>query len=338
LIGYYVHHVGHGHLHRASAVARALGERVTGLSSLPAPAGWPGPWIELDRADEDGEDVGRTARDRLHRVQLGQSGLRSRMAEIASWLRNVAPSVFIVDGSVEVAVLVRLHGIPVVTVAGPGERGDAAHRPGFDVADAIVGCWPPEAAGMLRGVPPALLDRVHAVGALSRFPVADARTRRPGPRRVVVLSGTSSHALEREDLELARQETPEWDWTVLDSELGSWVDAPYDVLLDADVVVTHAGQNALAEVAASRTPAVVVPRPSPHRGQEVTAEALWHGGWPAVVIDAWPRQGWAERLEHAHRLDGGDWASWCDGHAAERIAEVVGSVAPGTRLRRSTRV
>ena len=57
-----------------------------------------------------------------------------------------------------------------------------------------------------------------------------------------------------------------------------------------------------------------------------------HGGWPAVVIDAWPRQGWAERLEHAYLLDGQDWASWCDGHAAERIAEVVRSVALVTRL------
>ena len=113
---------------------------------------------------------------------------------------------------------------------------------------------------MLRGVPPALLERMHAVGAVSRFPVAEARTRRPGPRRVAVLSGAGSHALEQEDLELARKETPDWDWTVLDPELGSWVDAPYDVLLDADVVVTHAGQNALAEVAASRTPAVVVPQ------------------------------------------------------------------------------
>jgi hypothetical protein len=228
-----------------------------------------------------------------------------------------------------VAVLVRLHGIPVVTVASPGERGDAAHRLGYDVADAIIGCWPPGAAGMLRGVPPAVLDRVHAVGALSRFPVAEARPRRPGPRRVVLLSGTGGHALEREELELARKETPQWEWTVLDPDLGSWSDSPYDALLDADVVVTHAGQNALAEVAASRTPAVVVPRPRPHRAQELTAEVLWHGGWPAVVIDTGPRQGWEERLKHADLLDGGDWASWCDGHAAERIADVVGSVALG---------
>jgi hypothetical protein len=325
MIGYYVHHVGRGHLHRAVAVAQVLGEPVTGFSSLPAPADWPGPWIELERDDGDVEHdrVDPTARDRLHWAPLGHRGLRSRMAEIASWLRHVAPSVVVVDVSVEVAVLVRLHGIPIVTVAGPGERGDAAHTLGYDVADALVGCWPSEATGMLRCVPPKVLDRVHTVGALSRFPVAEPQPRRPGPPRVTVLAGSGGHELTAEDLELARKETPEWAWTVLDRELGTWTEDPYASLLDADVVVTHAGQNALAEVAASRTPAVVVPQPRPHREQEVTAEVLCGGGWPAVVADAWPRQAWPERLHEAGLLDGSDWASWCDGHAATRFAELI---------------
>jgi hypothetical protein len=335
MIGYYVDHVGTGPLHRAGAVARALGEPVTGLSSLPEPAGWPGPWIQLDRDDPGGQHgrteavdpLDSTARDRLHWVPLGHPGLRSRMAEIASWLGRAAPAAVVVDASVEVALLVRLHGIPVVTVAGPGERGDAAHRLGYDVAHAIVGCWPSEATGMLRGLPPAVLDRVRPVGAVSRFPVAEPRERRTGPPRVVVLSGTGGHTLEGHDLELARKETPDWEWTVLDRDLGTWVADPYQALLDADVVVAQAGQNALAEVAASRTPAVVVAQPRPHREQEVTAEVLWHGGWPAVVVDEWPREGWATRLEHARALDGADWASWCDGSGADRFAATVRSVA-----------
>ena len=331
MIGYYVHHFGHGHLHRATAVARALAEPVTGFSSLSAPKDWPGPWIQLDRDDEDvaRDRTDQTARKRLHWVPLGHHGLRTRMAEVASWLRHVSPSVFIVDVSVEVAVLVRLHGIPVVTVAAPGERGDAAHRLGFDVSDALVGCWPPEATAMLRCVSPDVLDRVHPVGALSRFPVAEPRPRRAGRRRVTVLAGSGGHELTTEDLELARKETPDWEWTVLDRELGTWTDEPYAALLDADVVVTHAGQNALAEVAAARKPAVVVPQPRPHHEQQVTADVLWRGGWPAVVADAWPRQGWSERLHRAELLDGADWASWCDGQAADRFAKVVRA----TRLR-----
>lgn len=323
MIGYYVHHVGSGHLHRAKAVAQALGEPVTGFSSLPAPTDWPGPWIELEPDDGDGDHPGRTARDRLHWVPLGHRGLRSRMAEIAAWLRHVAPSVFVVDVSVEVSVLVRLHGIPVVSVVLPGERADAAHRLGFDVADALVGCWPPSATGMLRGVPPEVLERVHPVGALSRFPVTEPEPRSPGAPQVLLLSGAGGHVLSAEDLALARKDSPEWEWTVLDRELGTWVADPREALSRADVVVTHAGQNALAEVAASRTPAVVVPQPRPHREQDTTADVLAQGGWPAVVVDHWPREGWSDRLARAQSLDGSDWAGWCDGQAADRIAEVV---------------
>ena len=329
MIGYYVHHVGTGHLHRAVAVARALGEPVTGFSSLPAPDDWPGPWIRLARDDADELPEGPTAHDRLHWVPLGDPGLRSRMGEIAAWLRHVGPEAFVVDVSVEVATLVRLHGVPVVSVVVPGERGDPAHHLGFDLSDALVGCWPAAATQMLRGVPPHVLDRLHPVGALSRFPVCDARRQPSGTRRVVVLSGTGDEgrALEPAALEAARAECPDWQWLVLDPDVGTWVEDPYPVLLEADVVVTHAGQNALAEVAASRTPAVVVPHDRPFQEQQVTANALWHGGWPAVVVDSWPASGWAERLERAAAMDGADWASWCDGHAAERIAEVVRSVS-----------
>ena len=330
MIGYYVHHVGHGHLHRALVVAEALGEPVTGLSSLPAPPDWPGPWIQLERDDAD-PHRDPSPRGRLHWVPLGHRGLRARMAEVASWLRHVEPSVVVVDVSVEIALLVRLHGIPIVTLVGPGERGDPAHLLGFDIADALVGCWPAGATGMLRGVPPPVLDRVQAVGAVSRFPPAEPTPSGTASRRVVVLGGTGGQGIGAADVERARHETPDWKWTILDGSDGTWVDDPFPLLCAADVVVTHAGQNALAEVAAARTPAVVVPQARPHREQEVTAEALWHDGWPAVVVDMWPDHDWEHRLEQAARLDGADWASWCDGLAAGRIAEVVRSVALGER-------
>jgi hypothetical protein len=251
------------------------------------------------------------------------------MASIAAWLREVRPSVFVVDASVEVAVLVRLHGIPMVSIVPPGHRGDEAHRLGFDVADTVVGCWPPAAAGMLPGVPPAVLERVVPVGALSRHPVRERGARRPGRCRVVLMSGAGGQDLDAHGLEIAQKETPDWEWAILDRELGRWVDDPRPELEDADVVVTHAGQNALAEVAAARVPAVVVPQPRPHREQYVTASVLRHPVWPAVVMDCWPGHGWAELLERAVRLVGSAWSLWCDGRAAERVAHVIGSVAAG---------
>lgn len=333
MIGYYVHHHGHGHRHRALAVARVLasrGEVVTGLSSLPAPGEWPGPWVELaaDARPGEPEPVAPTAGGRLHWVPLGHAGLRSRTAAVSAWVEEARPSVVVVDVSVEVALLVRLHGVPVVTLVQPGERGDAAHRLGYDVADALVGCWPPEAgataAGMLRGLPPAVTARVRPVGALSRFPVEEVAGRDPRPgRRVVLLSGSGGSALDGSGLDAARAATPGWEWTVLDARLGTWVEDPRAVVRAADVVVTHAGQNALAEVAASRTPAVVVAQQRPHEEQQVTADVLAHGTWPAVVADAWPGRDWTRLLDEAAALDGDGWARWCDGRAAERFSDVV---------------
>ena len=52
MIGYYIHHQGRGHLNRAMAIAAALDQPVTGLSSQPRPAAWVGDWVELARDDE----------------------------------------------------------------------------------------------------------------------------------------------------------------------------------------------------------------------------------------------------------------------------------------------
>ncbi len=94
---------------------------------------------------------------------------------------------------------------------------------------------------------------------------------------------------------------------------------------DAAVVVTHAGQNAVAEVAAARRPVVVVPQQRPHDEQRTTARVLASGEWPAVVLDDWPDD--EGPLDAAAELDGEQWAAWCDGRAVERFADVVSAVA-----------
>lgn len=91
----------------------------------------------------------------------------------------------------------------------------------------------------------------------------------------------------------------------------------------ADVVLTHAGQNALAEVAALRRPAVVVPAARPHDEQVCTGSALAQGAWPAVVLPSLDAGRWPDVLEQARALDGDAWAGWCDGEAARRFADVV---------------
>lgn len=336
-VGCYVHHHGSGHLHRAGALARELGGRgvaVTGLSSLPRPDDWAGEWVDLPRDDTVGPgrpDPGTgdpRAGGRLHWVPRHHPGLLERHAAVAAWLARTRPAAVVVDVSVEVALLVRLHGVPVVSVVLPGVRDDAAHRLGHDVSDELVGLWPAEVTSALLGVAPEVAGRVRALGGLSRFDVeAPPAQRRPGPPRVLVLGGRGGDAWAEADLEAATASAGSWDWQVLGGTGGSWVADPSQAIRDADVVLTHAGQNALAEVAALRRPAVVVPAERPHDEQRCTGRVLAAGPWPAVVVPSLGAASWPDVLDEARALDGSAWAGWVDGHAAARLADVVQQVA-----------
>ena len=321
MIGYYVHHQGRGHLHRAVSIARELREEVTGLSTLPRPGLWTGDWVQLDADDTVTHPRDPTANDRLHWAPLGDPGIRTRAAQLSAWFESAAPTAFVSDVSVEAALLARLHGVPVITVALPGQRADPAHELGYGLSTAIIAAWPPTASGMLAS--PAAAGRVSAVGAISRFPVLDPPA--PAGRTVLVLSGAGGAMQQEFPLDAARERTPGWEWEVLG--LGSWADQPWTHIRTAAVIVTHAGQNALAEVAAARRPAIVIPQDRPFDEQLTTARVLAAGPWPVVVRDELPVTGWAELLDRVVALDGADWATWNDGEGARRAARIIEDVA-----------
>ena len=363
MIGYYVHHQGDGHLTRAAAIARALGEEpVCGLSSRPRPDDWPGEWVQLAR-DDEGPFEGAAAGGALHWAPRGHVGLRERMAQISAWVATHAPRRFVVDVSVEVTVLVRAMGVPTVVVALPGVRDDFAHQLGYRLADAIIAPWP-DWADVLRGGEEWRAKTV-AVGAISRFegravvsapktravmvggrgasaptapalapplpaaPAAAGATVVPAEtpaaardRTVLVLSGRGGTELTLDELAAAQAETPGWTWIVLGPPGSRWVADPWPLLCAADVVVTHAGQNAVADVAAARRPAVIVPQPRPFDEQATTARALEAAGL-AVVQPVWPAGTWADTLERAVQMGGDGWERWSPPGAAIRAATLI---------------
>jgi hypothetical protein len=327
MIGYYIHHQGRGHTNRALAIAAELDHPVTGLSSQPRPSGWTGDWVELSRDDDGVDPHGVAAHGRLHWVPLHDAGLRNRMAEISRWIAEARPQVIVVDVSVEVAVLARLFGVPVISVALPGVRADEAHRLGYDISTAIIAAWPQEAEGMVSGLSASARRRLHCVGAISRFGSRTVERRPQGagaPRRVLLLGGAGGSSLDASSLAHARASTPDWHWTVLGSRGGRWVDDPWPQICSADVVVTHAGQNALADVAAARRPAIVIPEARPHEEQVTTASVLAGSSrWPALVRWDFPETGWPALLEQAAGLDGDRWESWNDGIGARIAAAVI---------------
>ena len=287
MIGYYVHHQGSGHLHRALAVAAELPVPVTGLSSLPRPAQWAGDWLQLPADDLGAAPEEATAGGHLHWVPLDDEGVRDRAAALSAWIATSRPALLVADVSVEVALLARLHGVRVVSLVMPGSRGDRAHQLGYGVSSALWAAWPPAARDLARDLAPADRARLTCVGGVSRFPVRPAGPRRPGPPRVTALLATAADSRGRRRGRRRRAQAPDWEWTVLGRALGTWTSDPYAAICDADVVVTHAGQGAIADVAASRRPAVVI-ADRPYGEQRATAEVLAAGGWPVQVEQTFP--------------------------------------------------
>lgn len=324
MIGYYAHHAGRGHLSQAMSICAHIHEPVTILSSLPRPASWSGLWVQLPRDDSTSRPVDPTASGHLHWVPVGDRGLQDRMARIAGWIARERPAAMMVDVSVEVCALTRLMGVPVVSMALPGIRNDPAHRLGYTLSDAIVAPWFASFSALCPQLT-SYRDKVHYVGAFSRF---DGR-RRPTRgsdrrRRVLVLQGTGGIGAQV-DLAAAAAATESWTWSRLGP--GRWQADPWEEICRADVVITHAGLGAVGEVAAARKPAIVIPEARPHEEQSTTAEILAAARLAIVVRSVPPATDWPGLLQSALELGGDQWPVWSSGTGAQAAAEVLTSTA-----------
>lgn len=313
MIGLYAHHHGSGHILRCREIARHLPDAAI-LSTHPS--------ADVPLIDDSGAPSSDplTAGGTLHYAPTTHTGYRARMQQIASWVEANNPSVFYVDCSVEVAVFVRLLGVPVVTVAMPGDRDDAAHQLGYAQASAILAAWPSwvELPAHLE----AHADRVHAVGGISRLEPGPARDREE--RSVLVMAGTGGSTWDRATWDAVERACPNWNFTILDAD--NRVEDPTELLQTAGVVVVAAGQNSVADVAACNAPAIVLPQPRPFDEQEATAAVL-RGAGLAVVPESFPDPDmWPAMLHQAAGMEtvwDDPGRGWQTEGAARRAAEVI---------------
>jgi hypothetical protein len=335
-IGWYLHHHGRGHLHRFLAVAPNLAHEVTVLTSLPRPlASGATEWIDLplDVLLRPGQPGTVEAGGLLHWAPLGESGFRDRMAMIAEWIARTNPVAIVVDVSVEVALLARLMGVPVLWVAQRGIREDRPHRLAYAAAEVIIAPWTTATDSPSAIAVPTAAPMIH-VGALSRF---DHETPTPVPeeRRVGLLLGFGGHAVEAADIAAAAAATPEWTWEIAaDTDVGALANVishPPDcdvwaLLNRSAVVISSASGNAVAEVAAARRPLICLPQDRPFAEQRQQAAAL-SGAGLALVAETWPpAERWPGLLERARAHGGSGWGALHDGAGAERFAAVIDSV------------
>ncbi|GAA4360611.1 hypothetical protein GCM10023145_36100 [Angustibacter luteus] len=294
------------------------------------------PWLRLGRDDvpAPGPQDDVTAHSALHWAPLRHQGFRRRMATLGRWLDDEAADLLVSDVSVEVLALARLLSVPSVAVAMRGDRLDAPHALGYDLASHIVAPWPESTQ---QPWPPQWLERTTWVGPISRHDArAVVRTRcETGGRCVLLLLGRGGDAMRRTDLVEAAG-VPDTHWHVAGDLTGNrpagrpatldlvgWLDDPWPYLCQADVVVATAGNNAIADAAAARKPLVAVPQPRPFGEQESHARTLVSHGL-AVLAEPWPdRRAWPDLLDQAMRLGGAGWARYHDGGGAQRMATAL---------------
>jgi hypothetical protein len=326
VIGYYVHHQGAGHLRRMEAISAHSTQPVTVLSSLERPASFRGDWVHLAPDDTDPRPRDVTAGGTLHWVPRRDRGLATRSAQVVAWVAETRPDLVVVDVSVEIALLVRLAGVPVVVAAMRGDRSDRPHATAYDLADALLAPWPEEAPARW---PQRWLDKTWHVGALSRFDGWPRPSHLTSGDRLtaLLLWGEGGAGRGTDDLERMRAATPEWHWELAHPGGRLGPEQVWQALCSADVVVTHGGQNAVAEVAAARAPAVVVADPRPFDEQHHTVRAVRDAGL-AVGLDAWPSpELWPELLREALALGGQGWRRWSYGDGAARAARFLDLLA-----------
>ena len=326
LTGWYVHHHGAGHLTRFRAVRPHLTGAVVVFSSLPEPAVLPPAtrWVRLDPDNDrppgapDPVDADPTAGGVLHWAPLHHAGHARRLAVITAAIANERFDRFVVDVSVEVALLVRLLGVATVVVTQPGDRGDGPHRLAYATAARVLAPWP---AGAHRS---SVVDGLAEVGGISRF---DGRPRaaEPDPGTVLVLGGGLVEGDFAERVARAAGATPGTRWQLAGG--ATWIEDPWEALQRAEVVVAAAGQNSVADLAAAGARAVVVPQPRPFGEQEATGRLLTDRRL-AVVEPVWPADDhWPAVLDRARSLRP-DWSLWGVTGAARRAAEVIEGVGP----------
>jgi hypothetical protein len=335
VIGYYVHHLGSGHVNRAAAIAARTETTVAAFSTSPPPVDWSGPWITLpdDAVVPDQSLADVTAGDTLHWAPRRHEGLRTRMGIMGNHLARGNIRLMVVDVSVEVSIFARLYGIPVVVVGQPGDRSDRPHRLAYDMAERLLAPWPECATSTW---PRRWQEKTVYLGAFSRFDDRAAVQGGSG-RRIAVMWGSGGLDIGVDDIRSAAKATPDWQWDVLGQSVTGadlpnlvwhgWVDDVWSRLTAADIVVTHAGQNAIAEVAAARRPAIVVPQTRPHDEQHATAAAL-RGSGIGVVANAWPQpEEWPHLLHRAMTVGGAGWSRWSPGDGARRAAALLDALA-----------
>ncbi|MBP0495843.1 glycosyltransferase [Pararoseomonas indoligenes] len=329
-VGYYVHHQGMGHWHRAAALARQMRHPVTLIGTMAEPREAPCPVLVLpDDAGADGRHGDPAGVPGLHYAPIHHEGMRVRGAAIAGWIARERPALMVVDVSVEVAVLSRLLATPFLYFRLSGTRDDAPHITAFRAAEALIAPFP----AVLED--PATPDWARAKTFHAGFLSGSGALPSSGSG-IVAAFGRGGTGGDASALAAAARAVPGQRWRVLgpvtgradlppNLELLGWRDDASAILAEADLVVGGGGDGLVAEVAALGKRFLCLPEPRPFDEQGTKARRLAALG-AAVVREEWPKD-WPEAITATLALDPARIAALHDPQAMARTAAFIDEVA-----------
>ncbi|MDD2861855.1 MAG: hypothetical protein PHI71_12410 [Acidiphilium sp.] len=305
---YYVHHQGRGHLDRALAIAsHAPREFVllgTGLAGRTADI------ASIDLADDQPtrapiEDATAPA---LHYAPRDHPGIRSRVAAIATAIDDHAPGLFIVDVSVEIALLAVIASVPMAYVRLSGDRYDPPHETIFRAAHHLIAPFHRDLDDPVT--PRWIMEKTRYIPGLTRATPSP----RHGGRIVLVVAGQGGPGYDGDLIAAAAEATPDHEWRCIGpvtpaaaapSNLAilGWSETPAQDIAEAAIVVGGAGDGLVGAVLAVNRPFICIPEARPYHEQQRKAAALRRLG-AAIVTASWPAPAlWPDLLARAARLD-----------------------------------
>lgn len=307
-IGYYVHHQGAGHRHRAEAIAAAFDGRMTLIGTGLAKSPPDGPYLDLpdDRLPHgrfDGNDA--TARPpSLHYAPLDHSGLRRRTAMTSAWIAANRPDLMVVDVSVEMAMLARLASVPVVYVRLGGRRNDRPHLDAFASAAGLLVPFAELLDGSL--VPDWVKVKSFYAGNIVQRAVAPSIE----PDTVLVVAGRGGDAISGRYWAQAAASVPDWRWRVIgpvracrpalpNLVFSGWVENASDLIASAGVVIGAAGDGLVSAVLTHNRPFICLPEARAFDEQASKAARLAQLGAAVVPADCPQPKDWRSLIAAA---------------------------------------
>jgi len=332
-IAFYVHHHGSGHLMRCLAIASALknchitflGSRLETQKSL-IPTSIDLISLPMDTPNDEDHDPLDQSLEGLHYAPLNISGQLQRVDRITSFLANHPKLLFIVDVSVEIAMLSRLCGVPTIVVMQHGLRADLPHQICYRNA---VGLLAPFDERMSGQVPEWINRKTFYTGGLSRFaPGAD--TSDASKKQVAVLIGSGGTSIDEQFLGYLSSQCPQWTFHILGNSQQSSngnnlhfhgkLNDPQAVLANCCLVIGNAGHNTVMECASLNKRFIAIAEKRPFAEQEEKARIIEELGL-AIHISAAEilHVDWKEMLEKLLSTQP-NWTGFISSDAAERAA------------------